>query len=309
MSSLKSFGTLLAIALVAIAGTDTALAAEVLGEPKEWQMGLQAAYSPTMHWMTWFHNMLLVVITVISLFVLGLLVWVMLRYNEKANPTPSRFTHNWTLEVIWTVIPIIILAVIFVPSMQLLYYSDKAPDAEMTVKAVGHQWYWSYEYPDHGDFTFDSYMIPEDELKEGQRRLLAVDNRFVVPVDTTIRLLVTATDVLHAFAMPSLGLKLDAVPGRLHETWMRIEAEGIYYGQCSEICGVNHAYMPIAIEAVSKERFAEWVEEAKVAYGVRQPAQPAPASLADSDATDAEDDADATRLARNAASEAREEKR
>lgn len=300
MSSLKSLGTLLAIALIAIAGTDTVMAAEVLGEPHEWQMGLQTAYSPTMHWITWFHNMLLVIITLISLFVLGLLVWVMIRFNEKAHPTPSRFTHNWTLEVVWTVIPIIILAVIFVPSMQLLYYADRTPNAEMTVKATGHQWYWSYTYPDQGDLTFDSFIVPTDELKEGQRRLLTVDNRLVVPVDTNIRVLVTSEDVLHSFAMPSLGLKLDAVPGRLNETWMRVEAEGIYYGQCSEICGVNHAFMPIAIEAVSKQAFNDWVEKAKVAHGGGKPTQPASATLAERDGG-AKPAEDITRVAHNAA--------
>ncbi|MFQ5955423.1 MAG: cytochrome c oxidase subunit II [Kiloniellales bacterium] len=232
-------------------------------EPLPWQIGFQPAASDVMVEYNDFHNMLLVIITLIALFVLGLLVYVMRRYNEKRHPTPAKTTHSTPLELVWTIIPVIILVVIFVPSMRVLYYSDRAVDAEMTLKVVGKQWYWTYEYPDHGDVTFDSFMIPEDEIKAGQRRLLEVDNRVVLPVDTTIRILVTASDVVHSFAMPALGLKMDAVPGRINETWTRILGEGVYYGQCSELCGIGHAYMPIAIEAVSKDAFAKWAETAR----------------------------------------------
>jgi cytochrome c oxidase subunit 2 len=168
--------------------------------------------------------------------------------------------------VLWTVVPVIILVIIAVPSFKVLYYMDKTQDAEMTLKVTGRQWYWDYSYPDQGDIGFSSYMIPDEEIKPGQKRLLEVDNRIVLPIDTNIRILVTAGDVIHSWAMPALGIKKDAIPGRINETWARIDKEGVYYGQCSEICGTNHGFMPIAIEAVSKERFQQWVEEAKVKF-------------------------------------------
>ena len=238
-------------------------------QPEPWQMGLQAPASPVMEKLYSFHTGLLWIITLITLFVLGLLIYVMLRFNEKSNPTPTKTTHNTTIEVLWTVVPIILLLGVAVPSMRYLYFADRAVDAEMTFKAIGNQWFWSYEYPDHGDIAFDSYMIPKDELQEGQPRLLAVDNQVVLPVDTTIRILLTASDVLHNFAIPALGLKLDTVPGRINETWTKILYEGTYYGQCSELCGINHAYMPIAIKAVSKENFRKWAEAAQ-ADGVEE---------------------------------------
>ncbi len=242
-----------------IAGTAAA------NEPQPWQMGFQPAASDVMVRFNDFHNILLVIITLITVLVMGLLLYVVWRYRESRNPTPTKTTHNTLVEVLWTVIPVIILMVIFVPSMRVLYFADRAADAEMTLKVVGAQWYWTYEYPDQGDITFDSNMIPEDEITGDQRRLLEVDKRVVLPVDTTIRILVTAADVLHNFAMPSLGLKTDAVPGRINETWTRILGEGVYFGQCSELCGIGHAYMPIAIEAVSKEAFAKWAETARTA--------------------------------------------
>jgi cytochrome c oxidase subunit 2 len=242
-------------------------------QPQPWQMGFQPAASPTMERIQSFHDLLLVIITLIVLFVLGLLVYVMWRYSEKRNPTPSKTTHNTLIEVIWTVVPVIILVVIAVPSFKLLYYADRIEDAEMTVKAIGRQWYWSYEYPDQGNFTFDAYMVPDEELEAGQPRLLQTDTAVVLPVDTRIRILVTASDVLHSFAMPSMGIKLDAVPGRVNETWVQINDEGMYYGQCSEICGTGHSYMPIMIRAVSKAAFAKWVEQAKEEFArVDEPA-------------------------------------
>ena len=250
-------------ALTALALPGAAFAAQ----PKPWQMGFQDAATPLMERVTSFHDLLLVIITLISLFVLALLVYVMYRFNEKANPTPSRTTHNTTIEVLWTVIPVVILVVIAIPSFKLLYYSDVIPKADMTIKATGNQWYWTYEYPDHGKFSFDSNIVAEADLKEGQPRLLAVDNRIVVPVDTVVRVQVTASDVLHAWAMPAFGVKIDAVPGRLNETWFGpVKNEGVYYGQCSELCGGKHGFMPIAVEVVSKEKFDAWVAKAKKEY-------------------------------------------
>lgn len=231
------------------------------GIAKNWQLGLQEAASPIKERIDAFHNILLIVISAIVAFVTLLLAYVVIRFRAKANPEPSKTTHNTMLEVIWTAIPVLILVVIVIPSMKLLYYSDKAVNAEMTIKVTGYQWYWGYEYPDHGNFQFMSYILQEDELKEGQPRLLTTDTAVVVPVDTPIRVLVTAADVLHSWAVPALGVKMDAVPGRMNETWIQVNKEGVYYGQCSELCGTGHGFMPIMVKAVSKEEFASWVEE------------------------------------------------
>jgi cytochrome c oxidase subunit 2 len=241
------------------------LASAVASQPKDWQLGFQEAASENMTMITDFNNFLLVLMTAISVFVLGLMLYVMVRFNARANPEPSKTTHNTLVEVIWTVVPIVILVVIAIPSFRLLYFQREIPEADMTVKAVGYQWYWGYEYPDHGDFAFDSLML-SDEERGDQPRLLATDTAMVVPVDTTVRVIVTAADVLHAFAMPAFGLKMDAVPGRLNETWFKAEKTGTYYGQCSELCGIRHAFMPIRIEVVSKADFALWVEEAQNEY-------------------------------------------
>ena len=246
-----------------------------------WQLNLQPPASPSAVAIVEFHDLLLVIITLITLFVMGLLLWVMYRYSEKRNPTPDKTTHNTVLEIVWTAVPVIILVVIAIPSFKLLYAQEEIVDIDMTIKAIGRQWYWSYEYPDHGNFTFDANMVPEDELQEGQPRLLATDTAVVLPVDTRIRILVTASDVLHNFAMPALGLKMDAVPGRINETWVSINREGTYYGQCSEICGAGHSYMPIMIKAVSKAEFEEWVEKAKVEFAARQDAPAEPLRLAE----------------------------
>ncbi len=240
-----------------------ATANNVVGAPVPWHLNLQPAASPIKEKMHDFHDLLLVIIIAITMFVLALLVFVAVRFSESANPVPSKTTHNTTLEIIWTAIPVLILVVIAVPSFRLLYYADKIQDADMTIKVVGHQWYWSYEYPDHGDIAFDSYMIPDDEIdaSKGQLRLLEVDNRLVLPVETNIRVLITSADVLHSWAIPSLGIKKDSIPGRLNETWLRINQEGVYYGQCSEICGSGHGFMPIAIEAVSRQKYIQWVNK------------------------------------------------
>lgn len=205
------------------------------------------------------HNLLLVVITVIAIIVGALMSYVMVRYRASRNPIPSKTAHNTLLEVVWTMIPVLILVVIAIPSLKLLFSMDKAQDATMTVKAVGHQWYWSYEYPEK-QITYDSYMIEEKDLKAGQIRLLSVDNPIMVPVDTTVRILVTSQDVLHSFAVPSLGIKKDGVPGRLNETWLRIGKIGDYYGQCSELCGVKHGFMPIHVKVVSQVDYDAWVQ-------------------------------------------------
>lgn len=233
------------------------------GRSEPWQMGQQAAASPVMERIVDFHNFLLVIELSIVVFVMALLGYIILRFNAKANPVPSKTTHNTVLEVIWTAVPILILVIISIPSMRLLYYSDRAQEAEMTLKVTGHQWYWSYSYPDHGGFEFDSTMIPDEDLKKGQPRLLSTDNPVVLPVDTTIRILLASDDVIHNWAVPSFGLKTDATPGRINETWVRINGEGSYYGMCSELCGINHAFMPVHIEAVSKEAFIAWTKKAR----------------------------------------------
>jgi cytochrome c oxidase subunit 2 len=260
LSSAVRFLTALAAVLVGL--TATAFAAA----PEPWQLGLQPPATPVAEQLDNLHDGLLIVITLITAFVLLLLVYVMIRFHAGRNPVPSRTSHNTLVEVLWTVVPIIILVGIAIPSFRVLYYADRTEDAEMTLKIIGHQWYWSYEYPDNGNFTFDALMVADEDLAEGQLRLLETDNEVVLPVDTNIRLLMTADDVIHAWAVPSFGVKLDAVPGRTNETWTRITREGVYYGQCSELCGVGHGYMPIRVRAVSKEAFAEWVSQAQEEY-------------------------------------------
>ncbi len=253
----------------------------IAGEPVPWQMGFQEPASPTMQRINDFHFELLLWISAISLFVLLLLVWVIYRYRESKNPTPSRTTHHTLIEVVWTAVPVIILVIIFVPSYRLMVFADKVVDADMTLKVIGHQWYWSYEYPDHGNFTFDAYLVAEEDLEDKSKRLLETDNRVVLPVGKKIRLLLTAGDVLHSWGVPALGIKLDTVPGRLNETWVEISKEGVYYGFCSELCGVNHSYMPIAIEAVSEEEFNAWVEKAQEEFArVDEPAADSPVRVA-----------------------------
>jgi cytochrome c oxidase subunit 2 len=266
------------------AGIVTALAAPValaaLGHPTEWQIGLQDPATPVMHDLVWFHNFVMVIITAITIFVLALLVTVMLRFNARTNPVPSKTTHNTAIEVAWTLIPVMILVTIAVPSFKLLFYQQHIPKADLTVKATGKQWFWSYSYPDNGKFEFDSLMLRGDDLKPGQPRLLAVDNAMVVPVNKVIRVQTTGADVIHAFAVPSFGIKIDAIPGRLNETWFKAEKEGIYYGQCSELCGKDHAFMPIEVRVVSEQAFAAWVEDAKKKYASDAPQAPKTTAVA-----------------------------
>ena len=234
-----------------------------MGQPSDWQLGFQQSATPVMDNITWFHNLLLYLITAITIFVLALLLIIAVKFNARANPVPSKTTHNTMIEVAWTVIPVLILVVIAVPSFRLLFFQLNIPPADLTVKATGKQWYWSYSYPDNGKFEFDSLMLQDKDRKAGQPRLLAVDNELVVPVNKVVRVQTTATDVIHAFAVPSFGIKIDAIPGRLNETWYKAEREGVYYGQCSELCGKNHAYMPITVRVVSDREFSAWVEDAK----------------------------------------------
>lgn len=248
-----------------LAATFAALPA-LAQQPEPWQMNLQEPHSTLMEQMVEFHDFLLYLIFGISIFVLGLLLFTVVRFNEKRHPTPSKTTHNTLIEVAWSILPIFILMIIGLFSLPLLFASDDTVDADLTVKVIGRQWYWSYEYPDHGDFTFDAFMIPDDEIREGQLRLLSTDENLVLPVGKKIRVLVTASDVLHAFAMPALGSKVDAVPGRTNEIWFDIDEPGMYYGQCSELCGSGHAFMPIALQAVTQAEFDAWVVQARKKY-------------------------------------------
>ena len=233
-----------------------------LGQPSPWELGLQQSASPVMDDIVWFHNFLLWLIAAIAVFVLVLLAIVVLRFNARANPTPSRTTHNTGIEIIWTVVPVLILVTVAVPSFRLLFYQLKVPAADLTVKVTGKQWFWSYSYPD-SKFEFDSLMVQDKDLKPGQLRLLSVDNEMVVPVNKVVRVLVTGADVIHSFSVPSFGIKIDAIPGRLNETWFKAEREGMYYGQCSQLCGRDHAFMPIAVHVVSEKDYTAWLDQAK----------------------------------------------
>jgi len=255
----------LAVAGAALAAGGAAFAAGELGQPAPWEMTLQESATPVMDNITWFHNFLLVLITVITLFVLALLVMVVIKFNARSNPVPSRTTHNTAIEIIWTVVPVLILVTVAVPSFRLLFYQLNTPKADVTVKATGKQWFWSYSYPD-AKFEFDSLMLQDKDRKPDQPRLLAVDNALVVPVNKVVHVQVIGSDVIHSFAVPSFGIKIDAVPGRLNETWFKAEHEGIYYGQCSELCGRDHAYMPIEVRVVSEKDYTAWLDQAKKKY-------------------------------------------
>ena len=235
-------------------------------QPKDWQLGVQNPASDGMRDIVNFHNnLLLPIIIAISVFVLFLMLYACVRFRASANPNPSKRTHNVTVEILWTLIPCLILIVMAVPSFKILYKQDTIPKADLTIKAVGYQWYWGYEYPDE-NIIFDSYMIEDKDLKANQPRLLTVDHEVVVPVNKVVKVLITANDVLHAWALPAFGVKRDAVPGRINETWFKAEKEGTYYGQCSELCGIKHAFMPITVKVVSEEDYQEWLSEARVKF-------------------------------------------
>lgn len=258
----------------------TVYAAE--GKPEDWQIGFQDAATDIAQQIHNFHDLLLVIITSIVVFVLALLIWVMIRYNAKANPTPSKTSHNTAIEIVWTVVPVLILLVIAVPSFRLLYAQYDIPKADLTIKATGYQWYWSYEYPDNGGFVFDSILVEEEELQAEQPYLLTVDNEVVVPVGKVVHVLLTSNDVIHNWTIPAFGVKMDAVKGRNSLVWFKVNKPGTYYGQCSELCGARHAFMPITVRAVPEQEFQAWVENAQQAFASTMPKQPRLAKPAES---------------------------
>ncbi|MEQ1788948.1 MAG: cytochrome c oxidase subunit II [Rickettsiales bacterium] len=259
--------TALLISCITFSAQATEKAYEGIAKP--WQLGMQEPASPIMERLVFMHDGVFVAMCIaISVFVLALMLYICFRFNRKRNPVPSKKSHNTTLEIIWTTIPILILIAIAIPSLRLHYDMERDTDSEMTLKVVGYQWYWHYEYPDQGGINFDSYMLKDAELKEGDHRLLAVDNRVVVPVDTKIRVKITGADVIHAFAVPAFGIKRDAIPGRLNETYFKATKIGTFYGQCSELCGVGHAFMPIVIDVVSKDDFNKWTAMKKKEAGI-----------------------------------------
>lgn len=293
MAVKKALAAIATIIGVAVAGHGVWAQSAIKAE--DGQLGLQPAYSPIMEQVTDFHNLLLVIITAIVVLVITLLIWVMVRYNRRANPAPSKTSHNTVVEVIWTAIPMLILIVIAIPSFKLLYAQGEIPEADMVIQVTGHQWYWTYEYPDNGGIAFDGIMLSEtlwddpaaaDDRRQARQeladflgrddlpevhRLLDTNTRMVVPVDTTVKVLVTASDVLHSWAMPAFGVKMDAIPGRFNETWFRATETGTYYGQCSELCGIRHAFMPIVVEVVTREQFESWVDHVTPEYAAAEP--------------------------------------
>jgi cytochrome c oxidase subunit II len=260
--------------LSAIAGLGVASSVQaqpIVGVPHEWQMDFPAAYTPLMAKVESLHDLLLVIITVICLFVAGLIIYAVWRFHASRNPVPTTTTHNTFIEIAWTVLPILILVFIAIPSFRLLYYGDKATDAAFTIKVTGHQWYWSYDYPDQGNFSVDSRILSEaDRVKQKPEvpRLLAVDEEMVIPKGTTIRIIGTAADSMHGWTVPGFGIKKTVIPGRLNEGWINVTDEGYYFGQCSQICGNNHSFMPIAVRVVSKPEFDKWVEQKKKSAGL-----------------------------------------
>jgi cytochrome c oxidase subunit 2 len=254
------------VTAVVVSATEV-LANPQTGQPAEWQLGFQRAVSPVMASINTLHNYVLILITLITLFVLALLIYVMVRFNAKSNPNPSQVTHNTVIEVLWTAVPILILVIMAIPSFKLLYLQDTVPEhVDLNIKATAYQWFWTYEYPDEG-FEFDAFKLEAEEAEEvGEPYLLAVDTKVVVPVGKVVRVQVTAADVIHSWAVPALGVKMDAYPGRLNELWFQIDEPGVYYGQCSELCGQGHAFMPIAVEAMTDADYGVWLSDAREEY-------------------------------------------
>jgi cytochrome c oxidase subunit 2 len=262
---LALLGTLLVMAIPV-----AAIAQTVTGQPTPWQVGFQPPGGDRMRDIIGLHTFVLYIISFISLFVAGLLVWIMVRFNARTHPTPSATTHNAVLEVLWTIVPVMILVAIAIPSFRLLYYEDVIPKPDLTIKAIGKQWYWSYQYPDNGNFTFDALRIADRRsapaVPNGPPRLLGTTNHVVVPVGKIVRVLTTGADVIHSWAIPAFGVKMDAVPGRINQTWFKADQIGTYYGECSELCGANHAFMPITVDVVSQADFDMWVQQAKTKF-------------------------------------------
>lgn len=247
-----------------LAGLLSSTVAALAAQPQPWEMDFQPAVTPVMAAIEDFHRLLLVIITLISLFVLGLLLWIIVRYNARANPTPSKVSHNTLLEVVWTLVPVVILVVIAIPSFKLLYFQADLPPADLKINAIGHQWYWTYQYPDKGKLQFDSIALTDAQaIKKDEPRLLGVDNPVVVPVNKVVWVVTTGSDVIHSWAVPAFGVKMDAVPGRLNTTWFKAEKLGTYYGQCSQLCGAHHAFMPIEVKVVSEADYEAWLANAK----------------------------------------------
>ena len=259
--------TALAALMLALSG-----GAALADQPHPWQLGFQDAATPITERIHEFHDVLLVIIFVISIFVFGLLDYVMVRFNHRSHPAPTRTTHNTVVEVLWTVVPVLILVTIAIPSFKLMYYMDRVPDAKMTIKVTGHQWYWEYSYPDQDNLDFNSNLVADKDLQPGQPRLLEVDNPLVIPVNTTVRVQVAGSDVIHSWFVPSFGVQEYAVVGRLNEAWMRVNNVGTYYGECNQICGVNHAFMPIKVVVLSEADFQKWLTTAKTKFATARPA-------------------------------------
>jgi cytochrome c oxidase subunit 2 len=272
---MKVYSRLTAIAVAAgalLASVAVALAA--LGQPEPWQMDLQDSATPVMEQIASFHYFLLWVIAAISAFVLVLLLIIIVRFNARANPVASRTTHYTPIEVIWTIVPVVILAAIAVPSFRLLFVELDVPKPDITIKATGKQWFWTYSYPDNGNFEFDSLMVADKDLKPGQLRLLTVDNEMVVPVNKVVHVLVTGADVIHSFTVPSFGIRIDAVPGRINDTWFKATITGMFHGQCSELCGKDHSFMPISVRVVNDNEFTAWAAQAKQKYATEDSVPP-----------------------------------
>ena len=246
--------------------------------PHPWQMWMQTPASPVAAKIESLHAMVMVIITVITIFVAGLLAYVMVRFHRSRNQVASRTSHNTLIEVLWTVIPVLILVVIAIPSFRLVYFEDRTHNADITIKVTGHQWYWEYDYGDAAKVDFNSRIVADEDLQKGQHRLLDVDNQLVVPAGKNVRILTTSADVIHSFFIPSLGVQRYAIPGRTIETWFKVDAPGTYYGECNQICGTNHSYMPISIKAVSESEFQAWLTEAKTKFADATPASSAPAA-------------------------------
>ncbi len=242
----------------------------VVGGPHPWEMGMQRSYGPIKDRIIDLNTLVEVIITIITLFVGGLLIWVMIRYNSKRNPVPSQTSHNTVLEIAWTVIPVLVLVIIAIPSFRLIYYQDRTPDPDMTIKVTGHQWYWEYTYPDQGGLDVESRYVHDEDLKPGQPRLLTVDNQMVIPVGKKIRILTTSSDVIHSFFIPAFGVQRYAIPGRTIETWLEADQIGTFYGECNQICGENHSRMPISVRAVSEPDFKTWAADTKKAASMGQ---------------------------------------
>jgi cytochrome c oxidase subunit 2 len=265
MRIVKWFLAIMAGSAICLLTAPLALAQGAVGAPRPWEMGMQRAFGPLKERIISLHDLVLVIITLITLFVGVLLIWVMIRYNSRRNPVPSQTSHNTILQVAWTVIPVLILVIIAIPSFRLIYFQDRITDPDMTIKVTGHQWYWEYTYPDQGNLDVESRFVADEDLKPGQLRLLDVDNQMVIPVGKKIRILTNSTDVIHSFFIPAFGVQRYAIPGRTIEMWLEASEVGTFYGQCNQVCGTNHSRMPISVRAVPQEEFEAWVTQTKKA--------------------------------------------